>query len=68
MLALSSLQKQTEVPSYVLMGITREDVSLEQTLILSPLGEACASMDLTAIHEILEKFGYKDDEGTTNEL
>lgn len=66
--ALSSLQKQTEVPSYVLMGITRDDVSLEQTLILSPLGEACARMDLTAIHEILEKVGYKDDEGTTNEL
>ena len=25
-------------------------------------------MDLTTIHEILEKVGYKDDEGTTNEL
>lgn len=64
--ALSSLQKQTEVASYVLMGITREDA--DQTLVLSPLGDACSRMDLTAVHEILEKVGYKDDEGTTNEL
>lgn len=34
----------------------------------SPLGEACLRMDLTAIHEILENIGYKDDEGVTNEL
>uniref|UniRef100_A0A0D6QXQ7 non-specific serine/threonine protein kinase n=1 Tax=Araucaria cunninghamii TaxID=56994 RepID=A0A0D6QXQ7_ARACU len=66
--ALSSLQKQTEVPSHVLMGISREDISLDQPLVLSPLGDACARMDLTAIHEILEKVGYKDDEGTANEL
>lgn len=66
--ALSSLQKQIEVPSHVLMGISKEDISLDQPLVLSPLGEACSRMDLTAIHEILEKVGYKDDEGTTNEL
>ena len=35
---------------------------------LSPLGEACSRMDLTAIHEILESVGYKDDEGMTNEV
>jgi len=35
---------------------------------LSPLGEACLRMDLTAIHEILEKLGYKDDEGTATEV
>ncbi|GER53080.1 protein kinase protein with tetratricopeptiderepeat domain [Striga asiatica] len=35
---------------------------------LSPLGEACLRKDLTAIHEILEKLGYKDDEGATTEL
>ena len=35
---------------------------------LSPLGEACSRMDLTAIHEILEGVGYKDDEGMTNEV
>lgn len=25
-------------------------------------------MDLTAVHEILEKIGYKDDEGIANEV
>ena len=35
---------------------------------LSPLGEATLRMDLTAIHEILEKLGYKDDEGTATEV
>ncbi|MED6211266.1 DNA mismatch repair ATPase msh1 [Stylosanthes scabra] len=34
---------------------------------LSPLGEACSRKDLTTIHEVLEKLGYKDDEGVTNE-
>eukprot|EP00252_Welwitschia_mirabilis_P025363 TRINITY_DN7887_c0_g1_i1.p1 TRINITY_DN7887_c0_g1~~TRINITY_DN7887_c0_g1_i1.p1 ORF type:complete len:520 (-),score=84.23 TRINITY_DN7887_c0_g1_i1:396-1955(-) len=66
--ALSSLQKQADVPSHVLMGIKREDESFEQPFNLSPLGEACARLDLTAIHEIFEKVGYKDDEGTSNEL
>lgn len=37
-------------------------------LSLSPLGEACVRMDLTAIHEILEKLGYKDDEGAATEV
>jgi len=35
---------------------------------LSPLGEACLRMDLTAIHEILENIGYKDDEGAATEV
>ena len=35
---------------------------------LSPLGEACSRKDLTAIHEVLEKIGYKDDEGVANEV
>ena len=35
---------------------------------LSPLGEACLRTDLTAIHEILEKLGYKDDEGAATEV
>lgn len=35
---------------------------------LSPLGEACLRMDLTAIHEVLEKLGYKDDEGAATEV
>lgn len=62
--ALTPLQKETEVPSYVLMGIASTASFLPQT----PLGEACSRMDLTAIHEILEKIAYKDDEGATNEL
>jgi len=31
---------------------------------LSPLGEACSRMDLTAIHQILVMTHYRDDEGT----
>ncbi|KAJ0111378.1 hypothetical protein Patl1_00428 [Pistacia atlantica] len=52
------------VPSHVLMGIPHS-ASVSP---LSPLGEACSRRDLTAIHEILENLGYKDDEGVTNEL
>ncbi|KAJ8768515.1 hypothetical protein K2173_022610 [Erythroxylum novogranatense] len=62
--ALIPLQNDTEVPSHVLMGIP--DVA--EAVPLSPLGEACFRMDLTAIHEILEKIGYKDDEGAATEL
>ncbi|CAN1300814.1 Serine/threonine-protein kinase BSK7 [Linum perenne] len=46
-----------DVPSHVLMGI--QDVAA--AVPLSPLGESCLRNDLTAIHEILEKLGYKDD-------
>jgi len=35
---------------------------------LSPLGEACSRKDLTAIHEVMENIGYKDDEGVANEV
>ncbi|KAL6998383.1 Serine/threonine-protein kinase bsk5, partial [Sarracenia purpurea var. burkii] len=66
--ALVSLQKETEVPSYVLMGISNGTESSKPPLPLTPMGEACLRMDLTAIHEILEKIGYKDDEGIANEL
>lgn len=37
-------------------------------LALSPLGEASLRKDLSAIHEILEKIGYKDDEGAAAEV
>ncbi|KAG0472936.1 hypothetical protein HPP92_014793 [Vanilla planifolia] len=67
-LALTPLQKEIEVPSYVLMNMPHGGASSVESLSLSPLGEACLRMDLTAIHEILEKIGYKDDEGTVNEL
>lgn len=66
-IALASLQKDAEVPSYVLMGIPHGTASLN-TLSLTPFGEACSRLDLTAIHEIMEKVGYKDDEGIANEL
>jgi BR-signaling kinase len=48
------------------MGISRGETS--PPLTLSPLGEACSRNDLTAVHEILVKTGYKDDEGTDNEV
>jgi len=67
-IALAPLQKETEVPSHVLMGISQEDASSASTSVLTPLGEACSRVDLTAIHEILETLGYKDDEGVANEL
>ncbi|GMH10199.1 hypothetical protein Nepgr_012040 [Nepenthes gracilis] len=66
--ALVSLQKETEVPSFVLMGIPHGNASSTQQLSLTPIGEACLRKDLTAMHEILEKIGYKDDEGIANEL
>ncbi|GAB4833905.1 Serine/threonine-protein kinase bsk5 [Ancistrocladus abbreviatus] len=65
---LVSLQKETEVPSYILMGITHGTASSAEQLSLTPIGEACLRTDLTALHEILEKIGYKDDEGIANEL
>ncbi|CAH1432496.1 unnamed protein product [Lactuca virosa] len=62
--------KQTEVSSVVLMEITNPPPveTAKEIDSLSPFGEACSRMDLTAIHEMLEKSGYKDDEGATNEL
>ncbi|XP_062085089.1 serine/threonine-protein kinase BSK5-like [Humulus lupulus] len=66
-IALTPLQKETEVLSHILMGIPHRNAPPKE-LPLSPLGEACSRLDLTAIHEILEKVGYKDDEGIANEL
>ncbi|RLN15407.1 putative serine/threonine-protein kinase [Panicum miliaceum] len=64
--SVGPLQKQKEVASHVLMGITKAASVLPA--ILSPLGKACSVMDLTAVHDILLKTGYKDDEGAENEL
>ncbi|KAK1420837.1 hypothetical protein QVD17_22728 [Tagetes erecta] len=68
--SLTAIQKQTEVSSLVLMEITNltQVESTKQADLLSPFGEACSRMDLTAIHEMLEKVGYKDDEGAASEL
>ncbi|XP_058212906.1 serine/threonine-protein kinase BSK5-like [Rhododendron vialii] len=65
---LMHLQKETEVPSYVLMSIPDGTQSTKPPLPLTPMGEACFRMDLTSIHKILEKIGYKDDEGIASEL
>ncbi|KAH9602826.1 hypothetical protein KSS87_020321 [Heliosperma pusillum] len=62
--ALIPLQKEVEVPSHVLMGIPHSGADIP----LSALGEACVRKDLTAIHEIVENIGYKDDEGAATEL
>ncbi|KAH9733634.1 protein kinase domain-containing protein [Citrus sinensis] len=63
--AVAPLQKQTEVASHVLMGLSKAPVVLPT--MLSSLGKACARMDLTAVHDILLKTGYKDEEGAENE-
>lgn len=57
-----------QVPSHLLMGIPHGNESLKQPLQLTPLGDACLRTDLTAIHEMLDKNGYKDDEGIANEV
>lgn len=64
--AVEPLQKQKEVASNVLMGLPKS-APVVPTM-LSPLAKACARMDLTAVHDILLKNGYKDEEGAENEL
>lgn len=48
------------------MGLPKNAVILPT--MLSPLGKACSKMDLAAVHDILLKTGYKDEEGAENEL
>ncbi|GJM91355.1 hypothetical protein PR202_ga07718 [Eleusine coracana subsp. coracana] len=61
----------SHVPSYVMLGISKhvEEPQAPPTpqYPLSPMGEACSRMDLTAIHQILFTTHYRDDEGS-NEL
>ncbi|OAY79449.1 putative serine/threonine-protein kinase [Ananas comosus] len=61
--ALISLQKDAEIPSYVLMCIPHD--SSEQTLLLSPLGEACAKLSFqmwtNQLHETLNWKKHGDD-------
>ncbi|RLN38926.1 putative serine/threonine-protein kinase [Panicum miliaceum] len=68
---LEPLQTKLEVPSYVMLGIPKpvEEPQASPTpqRPLSPMGEACSRMDLTAIHQILFTTHYRDDEGS-NEL
>lgn len=48
------------------MGLPKNTVILPT--LLSPLGKACSRMDLAAVHEILLKTGYRDEEGAENEV
>ncbi|CAA0812476.1 Probable serine/threonine-protein kinase [Striga hermonthica] len=66
---LAPLQNKNDVPSHVMLGISkREEAPPPPTPHpLSPMGDACSRMDLTAIHQFLVMQHYKDDEGT-NEL
>lgn len=65
---LLPLQTGVDVPSYVMLGISKHvDTPPTPQRPLSPLGEACSRKDLTAIHQILVRTHYRDDEGT-NEL
>ncbi|KAL0727617.1 hypothetical protein Bca4012_023710 [Brassica carinata] len=58
--SVAPLQKQKEVASHVLMGLPKNTVILPT--LLSPLGKACSLLDLEAVHEVLLKTGYRDDE------
>ncbi|KAG6599110.1 Serine/threonine-protein kinase BSK1, partial [Cucurbita argyrosperma subsp. sororia] len=65
---LEPLQNKPDVPSYVMLGIPKhEEAPPTPQHPLTPMGDACTRMDLTAIHQILVMTHYKDDEGT-NEL
>ncbi|MBA0729873.1 hypothetical protein Golax_020530 [Gossypium laxum] len=56
----------TAVASHIIMGLSKTPVVLPT--MISPLGKACARMDLTAVHDILLKTGYKEEEGADNEV
>ncbi|XP_028807188.1 serine/threonine-protein kinase BSK7-like isoform X2 [Neltuma alba] len=62
--ALIPIQKDSEVPSYVLMGLPHDAT----TSSLPSIAEACLRLDLTAFHAFLENMGYKDDEATSTEV
>ncbi|KAL2529661.1 putative serine/threonine-protein kinase [Forsythia ovata] len=65
---LTPLQNKPDVQSYVMLGISKhEEAPPTPQHPLSPMGDACSRMDLTAIHQYLVMQHYKDDEGT-NEL
>ncbi|XP_074275743.1 serine/threonine-protein kinase BSK1-like [Silene latifolia] len=65
---LAQFNTNTDVPSHLMLGISKqEEAPSTPQRPLSPMGEACSRMDLTAIHQILLTTHYKDDEGT-NEL
>lgn len=47
-----------------MLGIEKhEEMPQTPQRLLSPMGEACSRMDLTAMHQILVAAHYKDDAG-----
>ncbi|KAL2460993.1 BR-signaling kinase 2 [Abeliophyllum distichum] len=64
--AVKPLQKERDVASHVLMGITKTPETLPP--MLSPHGKACARMDLIAVQDILLKTCYEDEKGVVTEL
>ncbi|XP_022861989.1 probable serine/threonine-protein kinase At4g35230 isoform X2 [Olea europaea var. sylvestris] len=65
---LSPQQPKSDVPSYIMLGIAKhKEAPPTPQRPLSPIGEACSRMDLTAIHQLLVTMNYRDDE-VTNEL
>lgn len=63
---LTPLQYKSDVPSYVMMGIPKPgDTPPTPQRQLSPMGDACLRTDLTAIHQLLLKAHYKDDQVTS---
>ncbi|KAK4345135.1 hypothetical protein RND71_035311 [Anisodus tanguticus] len=62
---LSPLQSKPEVAFHVMLGIPKhEEAAPTPQHPLSAMGDACLRMDLTAIHQILVRTHYKDDQGT----
>ncbi|GAB2210452.1 hypothetical protein Droror1_Dr00015718 [Drosera rotundifolia] len=63
---LTPLQYKSDVLSYVMMGIPKPgDTPPTPQRQLSPMGDACLRTDLTAIHQLLFKAHYKDDQVTS---
>ncbi|XP_018513502.1 serine/threonine-protein kinase BSK6 isoform X2 [Brassica rapa] len=74
-LALSRLEKRVELfPNIKVDKNPTLPISYtkparkKKPLRLTPLGEACWRMDLSVIHELLEKLGYGEDVVVTNEF
>ncbi|KAL8142518.1 hypothetical protein V2J09_015550 [Rumex salicifolius] len=68
---LAPLNTKLDVSSDIMLGIKKQKEAPSSTpqsqSPLSPMGEACSRLDLTAIHQILVMIHYRDDQGT-NEL
>ncbi|KAJ4893201.1 Protein kinase protein with tetratricopeptide repeat domain [Raphanus sativus] len=73
MSALSRLEKRAELWPKLkeanILAPSYPKPATNQPLRLTPLGEACSRVDLSGIHELLEKLGYgEDDVSVTNEF